>query len=183
MCDDRVVSRILFRRLESGDLLKFEAHSSSAGTGGGARDLRFGPRDIASPLFARFFPETTEGGGKEIRTGTVYWKDGDAIRHKPMEIWPPTDSRPTEIRITKIHSFGFQPLIERARNGEGFLLFLLYQEKGGRVFVHFSTETSLAGCAWHSLIREFFQRWVATEHGKNWGGLDFEHGERYPANV
>src|SRR4029079_6724773 len=57
---DSAVARVVFREIVPGDLRKVEADAQDAGTGGGARDLRFRPYEKFAPVFSVLLPERVQ---------------------------------------------------------------------------------------------------------------------------
>ena len=93
---------VFWQEILPGDLLKMRAESSPAGTGGGARDLRF-PDKPFRPILQQMFPRLRPG--TQIRLGDLVW-DGSlgTAQSQEIEYWPPTSARPNEGRLAKIHS-------------------------------------------------------------------------------
>ena len=184
------VLRIVFQVILEGDLLKMNAVSNVAETGGGARDLRFRPSSAFLPLFQRMFPETVPKRRNstmiEINTGTVFWNESGSERSETMSVWPPTNARPNECRIARISSFGYSPLVESDPQG-GKSLFMLFQLRNRVVRAYFTTETSLRSDEWDFAVKDFVHHWFSVESGNSRSHpkyrsafIDFETNERYP---
>ena len=90
------VKLVVYKRIVEGDLSKFTATSNITQTGGGARDLRFSPAAVFFPVFQRMFEKDFDG----VLRGHFSWAN-----HTPTDanVHPPTNSRPNEVRIAKIH--------------------------------------------------------------------------------
>ena len=173
-----------------GDLLKMEASSNVAPTGGGARDLRFRPSSAFLPFFSRLFPQTVQKRRNlsliEIHTGTVHWNESGIEKSEMMSVWPPTNARPDECRIAQINSFDYSHLVERDPRG-GASLFMLFQMQNRVVRAYFTTESSLVSDQWNSNVRDFARDWFARvrtsgESRKKFRSafVDFETNERFP---
>lgn len=95
----------VYKEIVPGDLRKLVAKSNNSSTGGGARDLRL-PWKTFRPTMHRIFTQDGVGrGGKAIRVAQVtYLDENDVPRTTQLEYWPPTASRHTEDRISKIHA-------------------------------------------------------------------------------
>lgn len=185
------VVRILVREIVPGDRRKFTATANDETTGGGARDLRFRPEAEFSTFFRHMFPATktvvaTRGGqprNLEVRVGTISWRDNSDPSQAPIErtaqaeIWPPTDARPGECRLAKVHEYGFSPLLPNDPT-QGKTVMMLIENADGRIWVCFTTENSIRQGNWHRSVKPFLLRWL--EGGTGSGFLDLEHGEVYP---
>lgn len=101
---------IVFKQMLDGDVRKLAAESNDAPTGGGARDLRF-PDAPFRKVLNRFFPRVISASqnGGEVRSGRLTWHHDNKTDVYDVEFWPPTDARPTESRIARIH--GLPPLL------------------------------------------------------------------------
>src|SRR4051812_31674071 len=102
------LKRVLYKRLVDGDRRKIIAQSNDADSGGGARDLRFNPWPNFEPVVHRLMPmtatRTTSRGDVAIRVGELRWYgDGGSQRSVGVEFWPPTNARPNEGRLARVH--------------------------------------------------------------------------------
>ena len=178
---DREVARVLFLLVTEADRLKMDAVSNMSPTGGGARDLRFNPASEFLPFFKRMLPEVVLEPRRSMQietyVGVVWWKDGGQHRSRQMKVWPPTNARPNECRVAKIHQFGFSHLVREEPGGGGSIL-MLFQQQNGVVRVYFTTAASLKTENWNSTIKKFALDWLTTRH-KN-AFLDLETNERFP---
>ena len=158
------VHRVVFLLLKQGDFRKLRGKANDAPGGGGARDLRFSPVDKFWPIFKKMFPyRKTSKGGREILYGPAEWRT-NGKRRAELEVWAPTEARPNECRLAKVHSYGFAGLATRdSTSGEGVLM--LFQLSNGAVIVHFTTETSLRSDAWHATIRDIAVKWFGGSRG------------------
>lgn len=188
----RAVARVFFQEIEEGDRRKLEAASNDASTGGGARDLRIPHRDFW-PCLRKLFPtEKTASRRRDgqrrdltVYVGELFWVDASgedgsaAVRSQSVVYEPPTDARPSEGRITKIHAL---PILRNSvpPPTQGTVFLLLIQQVDGKVFPHYVTETTLRDPG--------FNRDVATHIGdcigragnrKVRGYIDFTTGDAY----
>jgi hypothetical protein len=93
---------LFFKEVMSGDIEKYNRQSSTSGTGGGARDLRISPAKIFHPLLSKVISESSSRVG--VTHGTVRSRVGRGkIIETDVMLWPPTQARPTEIRIARFY--------------------------------------------------------------------------------
>lgn len=148
------VARFLYKEIVEGDLRKIEARSNISDTGGGARDFRFGSYDQLFPVIRQMFPavvkENRKRGGVtkqiDIFEGVFYWQDtaGGPVSSRPSFFEPPTDVRPSEGRIVRVHEYPCFDTRRIPRGGVGNrVLLLLIQRVDGTVWPHFAEESSL----------------------------------------
>jgi hypothetical protein len=184
------VLRLVVREIVPGDRRKFTATSNDVDTGGGARDLRFRPEDKFAPVFARMFPTTKtvtsrRGGAAvqlQVHTGQIRWPSVPTPGQAPLyqtgqaEIWPSTNARPGELRLVRVHEYGFSPLLPPLQvNGKTVMM--LIQETQG-VVVRFTTEASIRTNNWHRSIKPFLLRWLDSDSLS--GFIDLQTGEEFP---
>lgn len=143
----RTPARVLYREIVEGDFRKFEAKSNDSDSGGGARDLRFRPYDKLKGTVELMFPQiVTEQTGKrkiQVRKGVFQWLDSNGGEHsKDAYFYPPTDSRPGEWRLARVHE---HPCFTRRLppTNQGRILVLLTQLTDGKVWPSFATERDL----------------------------------------
>lgn len=183
----RGVSRIFFQEIREGDRRKLEARSNDAASGGGARDLRV-PHAKFGPIFRRLFPndkvvQRRRGGipkNTTLYSGKLYWVEEGATKEVAVEYEPPTDARPSEGRIGRIHDIpvladGVPP------EGAGRVFLLLVQEDNGKVFPHYVTAAQLADPRWNRDISKAIQSCMlhTAEGATVRGFVDYSTGERY----
>jgi hypothetical protein len=101
---------VMYKELTQADLRKLVATSNDAPSGGGARDLRL-PHSAFKNVMAQLLPGVRqERRGKNIdpdaivQFGSVHYFDNDVEMQTELVYWPPTDARPAEGRIAKVHS-------------------------------------------------------------------------------
>jgi hypothetical protein len=148
------VARILYKEIVDGDLRKILAQSNDSDSGGGARDFRFGSYKQLLPVINQMFPtaikEDRKRGGSvsqiDVFKGTFYWQKtaGGTVQTKDSFFEPPTDVRPSEGRIARVHEYGCfdTSLIPKGGAGNRVIL-LLIQNYDGEVWPHFAEEKSL----------------------------------------
>ncbi len=192
--NDQQVARILYKEIVEGDRRKILAQSNDSATGGGARDFRFGSYPQLIAVIKRMFPQTEKTprkrGGKtieiEVFRGVFFWQDRKtgAMRSKASFFEPPTDVRPTEGRIVRVHEYGCfdTALIPRAGYTNRVLL-LLIQRMDGNVWPHFVTEESIrTPGAWDAAVaKELISCLDAKrpEHQTVIGFRDFTNSSSY----
>ncbi len=93
---------VFFKQVLPGDLEKYNTRASTSGTGGGARDLRISQANLFRPLLSQMIAEPSTDG--RFTQATVLSKLGGNEVETPIELWRPTEARPNELRISRIHS-------------------------------------------------------------------------------
>ena len=172
------VQRYVFREVREGDVEKFNATSSTSGTGGGARDIRFRSPAKFDPLFAAMFPgRKTEArrDGAGAYTSTIYHADvavhiahtnvspsdsrvqqhgADHLVIDTLEYWPParTGRYKDESRVGRVNKFSLNP----PRN-QGNVFALIYQD-GTPLSprLSFVTEAAVKNGKWEKSVNDFF---------------------------
>lgn len=139
------VVRAVYREIKEGDIRKLQAESNDdPNAGGGARDLRFPKSGFDTVLRQIFTGNVTGARSRAIRVATVSYLDKSGVsKTTKLEYWPPTASRPTEVRIAKIHespALGGQKLPDTDR-GRVFVLFTQYSN--GVIRVDYAYEDDL----------------------------------------
>lgn len=148
------VTRILYKEIVEGDLRKILATSNDSDTGGGARDFRFGSYTKLLPVIKLMFPAVVREKRKrgsvineiDVFKGTFYWQSaiGGQVYEKESFFEPPTDVRPAEGRIARVHEYGCFDTARIPHGGESNrILLLLIQREDGKVWPHFAEERSL----------------------------------------
>jgi len=148
------VARILYKEIVEGDRRKIVAKSNDADTGGGARDFRFGSSRQLMVVIKLMFPATVKEKRKrngvtreiDVFKGTFHWQKmaGGTVYTKDSFFEPPTDARPSESRIVRVHEYDCfdTSLIPKGGVGNRVIL-LLIQNFDGEVWPHFAEEQSL----------------------------------------
>lgn len=182
------IARIVFRQILDGDRLKFIAQSNTTDTGGGARDLRFRSWDTMQPTLCKLFPVArTEkrkrgtGNALEVYTGQLHWLQNGKEVSKEALLEPPTDARPNEGRITRVHEFDCFT-IDPPADGSGRLMVLFVQKYDGSVWPFVITERSLEHDKWNAAVAEFLLSALNAprrEGNAAYGFIDFVSGEKF----
>lgn len=186
------VARILYKELVEGDLRKLQAKSNDADTGGGARDFRFGSYKTLLPVIKQMFPqivkENRKRGGQivqiDVFKGAFYWHDAKGVaQSKDAFFEPPTDVRPSEGRISRVHEY---PCFDASNVKIGVgnrVLLLLIQLDDGSVWPHYAEERSLrTPHAWHAVVAKELLNCMDAERPVNQaviGYRDFVNPDRY----
>lgn len=185
------VARILYKELVEGDLRKLRAESNDADTGGGARDFRFGSYRTLLPVIKAMFPRTAQEDRKrngvvtqiDVFKGTFYWKSATGTESKEAVFEPPTDARPSEGRIARVHEY---PCFDASNVKIGVgnrVLLLLIQLDDGTVWPHYAEEKSLrTPNAWHPVVARELLDCLDAKRPANQvviGYRDFTNAGRY----
>ena len=145
------VEAVFFKAVEPGDIKKHQNESNIAASGGGARDLRV-PKSFQSRL-ERFFPDPSPGERAGVRQGVIRWRDpANAERQTVVQLWPPTQARPGEIRIGRINIIDAWTIDEAEFNAA---------TQNGETWFYLLTRTA-AGEVWAQVIKQQF--WKATSN-------------------
>ena len=148
---------IVFKQMLDGDVRKLAAESNDSPTGGGARDLRF-PDAPFRAVLDRFFPKVTSvsHNGGEVRSGRLVWHHDNKTDVYDVECWPPTDARPTECRIARIH--GLPPLLQCPEPQFGDPVFIILTlDSTGDFRADYARESELAS-RWRTEIASPIRR-------------------------
>lgn len=174
--------RIYFSEIKPGDALKQRAESNITPSGGGARDERF-PVGFAQYL-QQMFPDATTR--QDVTVGTVYWQlpNGGTDQTAIMLFSRPTNSRPTEARLGRVHVVGGWEIgddynVNDSGIHSGWYYFLV-QDDSQRVWAFVTNDTQLQDePAW---IRDFVNERVAGTPGyeKARGFIDRVNNRFYP---
>lgn len=190
MADDQHagdIARIVFRQILDGDRLKFIAQSNLTDSGGGARDLRFRAWDQMEQPLRKLFPgRRTEirrrgsSGPLEVFVGQFNWMKKDKVISQEAILEPPTDARPGEGRITRVHELECFTINE-PEEGSGRLIALFVQKQDDTVWPFVVTERSLEHDDWNPAVADFLLSALnAPRRAGNaaYGFIDFESGEK-----
>lgn len=186
------VARILYKELVEGDLRKLVAKSNDADTGGGARDFRFGSYKTLLPVIKQMFPqmvkENRKRGGRivqiDVFKGFFFWRTAlGNVQSKEAYFEPPTDVRPSEGRIARIHEYPcFNASHVKIGAGNRVLL-LLIQLDDGSVWPYYAEEKTLrTPNAWHHVVAKELLDCLDAERPVNQaviGYRDFTNTGRY----
>ena len=156
------VARILYKEIVEGDLRKIQARSNDSDTGGGARDFRFGSYNTLLPVIKKMFPKTVKEnrkrGGRtvaiDVFKGEFHWHNAKKeVQRKASFFEPPTDVRPSEGRIARVHEY---PCFDASNVKIGVgnrVLLLLIQLDDDSVWPYYAEEKTLrTPDAWHPMV-------------------------------
>jgi hypothetical protein len=182
------IARIVFRQILDGDRLKFIAQSNITDSGGGARDLRFRRWDKMEKILRQLFPgsktEKRRRGSSdalEVFTGRLHWMKGGKEQSREALLEPPTDARPNEVRITRVHEYECFT-IQQPDEGAGRLIALFVQKHDGTVWPFVITERSLEHDNWNPAVAEFLLSALNAERPQRnaaYGYVDYLTGEKF----
>lgn len=140
---------VIYREFLGGDERKVQAQSADSDSGGGARDLRFRGQEMRD-AWHNMLPGSRQvfrrrGGAPqqlEQRYGTLTYPDPQTGTDGTAELQlePPTDVRPEEVRITRAHEV---PPLRDYPQVEGRLLLLFIRDGAGVIRPSFVTEDEL----------------------------------------
>lgn len=149
----RQVVRILYKEIVPGDLRKILAESNDSDTGGGARDFRFGSYKTLLPVIEQMFPRKVKESRKrdgvteqiDVFQGEFFWhNDSGQVEHKESFFESPTDARPSEGRVARVHEYGCFDTSRMPAGGQGNrVLLLLIQLHDGSVWPYYAEEKTL----------------------------------------
>ncbi|WP_122575653.1 hypothetical protein [Pseudomonas viridiflava] len=187
------VARILYKEIVAGDVRKIHAESNDADTGGGARDFRFGSYPNIAQIVMQMFPnqviENRRRNGVLVPTviysGKFHWRDWNGNVYSADSFFePPTDARPAEGRITRVHE---QPCLSTSNmpvptemNG---VFLLLIQLGDGTVWPYYAEERTLrATGVWDPQVSERMLQCIDARRRADQaviGFFDFNNGGSY----
>ena len=187
------VVRILYKEIVSGDLRKIQARSNDSDTGGGARDFRFGSYQSLLPVIKEMFPikvrESRRRNGItdeiDVFKGEFCWINAAGhFERKDSFFEPPTDVRPSEGRIARVHEYPCfdTELIPHLVVGNRVLLLLLQRENGS-VWPYFAEERTLRIVGmWDPLVADAICSCLDAKRSAGRSAIgyrDFTNGQRY----
>lgn len=179
------VARILYKEIVEGDLRKILAKSNDSDTGGGARDFRFGSYNQLLPVIKQMFPYLVKVDRKrdsvvsqiDVFKGTFHWKNTAAgtVSAKDSFFEPPTDVRPSEGRIARVHEYGCFDTSLIPKGGEGNrIILLLIQNCDGEVWPHFAEEQSLrTPGVWDTVVAQELLKCIDAERAEGHAVIGF----------
>ena len=167
------VKMVVYKKIVEGDLSKFTATSNITQSGGGARDLRFSPASEFYSAFQKMFPLGADNG---VLNGQFSW---NGYPSTAVEIHPPTNARPNEVRIGRIHEcFPAQYIPDDASD----CVLLLIMDDNNAVWPHFTSERSLNHDDWHPMIKNGILTGLRARRSARttaMGFIDLETGRSY----
>lgn len=169
------LQRFLYKRILPGDVRKLLAQSNTQDvkTGGGARDMRFGPWKQWEHFVSDMFPnETTERGRRKVGTddqgrnifepaekivytGEFHWYDDNGEEcHTTVKLWTPTDSRGGEGRLARARNIEpYRP--ERMPQVAGAeVVFFMCQDDQDLLWGSWVTDVALRTEGWHPEVAD-----------------------------
>lgn len=172
---------LVFKQVVDGDIRKLAAQSNDSQTGGGARDLRFPLVPFQEPL-TKFFPNVIgkSANGGLVRQGTMVWVIDSKNRQKyNVELHPPTNARPKEIRIARIHDL--DPMQDCPTPTDSDPVFLLLTLDTSSTFRCDFARLSDLSRDWHPDIAQLVGRSLVAMRGRNaaCGYKDFQTEMEY----
>ncbi len=179
---------VLYKELSGADLRKLEANSNDTKSGGGARDLRL-PHRAFGHLMSRLLPNTRpESRGKKskidaiVNYGPVTYYEGSTKQSTEFVYWPPTDARPSEGRIARVHaSPALGGRMPEENLGRVFVMFIKWTS--GMVTIHYAYESDLiVSGVWADEVRIPILKCVQAAFSGNQsvqGFLDLHEGKEY----
>lgn len=180
---------VVYKEIVEADLLKLQAQSNITSSGGGARDLRLPANTFRDPMNRIFARQVVTSRGKVIRAADVVYLDTQGRpKSTVLEYWPPTNSRPREDRVSKVHAspaLGGQ--LPTPNNGRVLVLFMLFSD--GTVRCDYAYENDLRSGKWARELASAILECMRAADLKNvhrksslvsvQGYYDFEDGAHY----
>ena len=187
------VARILYKEIVAGDLRKILAQSNDSDTGGGARDFRFGSFNTLLPVIKMMFPGTAKVNRKRdgvveelaVYQGEFFWNNDQChVVRNDSFFEPPTDVRPSEGRIARVHEYGCFDTSRVPQGGVGNrVLLLLIQLNDGSVWPYYAEEKTLRiKGAWDPVVADELLACLDAKRATNRaviGYRDFTNAGRY----
>jgi hypothetical protein len=187
--------RLLYKRFLMGDDRKVKGQSNISKTGGGARDVRFGPWERFEGIVKVMFPETTIEMTRRKDSETGEYAPHKAVVHVgklryrddrgdpdeiAVELWEPTGARAFEGRLARAGELPpFRPGTMPA--GKGSVFMLLAQDADGTLEGTWVTEHALRhGQGWYKpfqqALLDALDKASATANVR--GFIDLQTGEQ-----
>lgn len=185
----RQVELLIFREIGKADVASAKGEGNKDKTsGGGQQDLRFNPYTTFEPAFRKALSDPPRPHeGKQVFSGQVHWLDGSNEIVETVEFWPPTPSRPTMGRISKLPHLRF---FDRMRADDfddtSEYLFLLAKELDGPAWMFLLNREVIDNPAgWDPAVQEYIARsWAERTGGRKFVGyIDFVEGRRVLGGV
>lgn len=158
------VARILYKEIVQGDLRKILAQSNDSDSGGGARDFRFGSYHKLLPIIKKMFPAVLREARRrgidneaDVFEGRFSWynKQGK-LETESAYFESPTNARPSEGRIRRVHEYGcFDTSLIPSGGEENRVFLLLVQLTDKSVWPYFAEEKTLrTPGAWDPVVAD-----------------------------
>ncbi|MFL5346356.1 MAG: hypothetical protein ACJ8AT_16320 [Hyalangium sp.] len=172
---------MFFQEIRPGDVRKQRAVSNDdPESGGGARDLRI-PQDYKSMLEPMFPRRGSEEG---VQAGEIHWVGAEGPEEALIELWPPTTSRPAEIRIALINNIrGWEvdeAAYEASRAARQKWFYVLEKRENGEVWARILKEDaeSREPPELREYLRDRIRRTPPSRSIR--GAIDFRAKSHYP---
>lgn len=118
--------------------------------------MRFSPAGEFMAAFEKMFPHRENN----VLYGHFSWAGFDSTE---VFIHPPTNSRPNEIRIGRVHEcFPAGVIPDNARD----CILLLILDDNGKVWPHFTSEHSLRTDNWHPVVKNAILEGLGARRGE-----------------
>jgi hypothetical protein len=174
---------VFFKEVMLGDLQKYRTRSSSAGTGGGARDLRVSPVSVFRGVLSQILSEPTDNIG--VTYGKVLSRvAGRDVQETIVELWRPTPSRRSELRISRFYDVPGWDVkmqrLERSQSAGEMLFYVLDMDVHGTITAKVMTDAALA--ASNPTIGDFIGRLVSSHERRRSiiGAIDLLNDTTFP---
>jgi hypothetical protein len=138
---------VFYKQVLEGDIQKYNTRSSTAGTGGGARDLRVSPVKRFQPLLQTMLSEP--GSTPGVTRGRVLsYRRGKEPVETTVELWPPTSARSNELRISCFYEVPGWAVnhdeLQRAEQAGQMLFYVLEMDVHGTTVAKVLSDEQLA---------------------------------------
>jgi hypothetical protein len=174
---------MFFQEIKPGDVAKQKAASNKAATGGGARDLRIRPAQEFTKILSPMFP--LPGSKTGVSQGNVHWFDKtNSIQSAQVEFWRPTEARPGEARLGRIHAIDAwtvdEPAYDAAIKAGMKWFYLLVMDADGIVWARLVKEENLPNE--NKSVRDYIHKRINetfVSHAVR-GTMNFQSKKVYP---
>lgn len=174
---------VFFKEVKLGDIEKYNTQSSTAGTGGGARDLRVSPVSVFRGVLSQILSEPTSEVG--VSYGKVLSHTAArGVQETIVELWRPTPSRPSELRISRFYDVpGWKISLKQfnqAQRAGRTLFYVLEMDIHGTVTAKVMSDTALGES--DQSICTHIRNLVASQDGRRSiiGAVDILKGTTFP---
>ena len=138
-------------------------------------------------MLRKLFPQTKVANRRraganelEIYIGRFHWlSHGTEVSHA-AHLEPPTDARPNESRVTRVHEYDCFT-IKPPEEGSGRLLVIFIQKLDDSVWPFVITEQSLEHEDWNPAVADFLLSAINADRRKGnaaYGFVDFTTGQK-----
>jgi hypothetical protein len=186
------IARVFYKEIVHGDLLKFQAQSNVAASGGGARDLRIGQHQSLRTVIRQLFPASISTtrvrngvrANEQILHGNFHLKKPDGtVIVDTVTFEPPTDARPSEGRITRVNIHEcFSQIRGKTILSNDKLMLLLVQNNDNSVWPYFYYESSFRTQGWDPKVAQTLLDCIGKTRPSNQvviGFFDFTNNQSY----